>query len=260
VSDGFLRSPAPGTLVAAPLAVGGESSEARCIDGYRCRVVVDLARDEVRGLVDALDAGARAHRVAAGQGLLGGRAVISRHTIPSFGDVLIKEYRRGGMLRFVRRRYYFRARITRPERELNSLLAVRAAGLCAPEPVACFSRGTLFYRGWLVTRFIEGRSLVAVAASDPAGLESLIDDLTRQVRLLVQHRVAHVDLHPGNVLVAPDKTVYLLDFDRAAVFDGPVEELRRRYEVRWRRAVGKHGLPAAMAEHFTRGLFRSPAL
>ena len=43
-------------------------------------------------------------------GVLSGRAAIWRHEIPSIGSVVIKEYRRGGMLRFIRRRHYVRFR------------------------------------------------------------------------------------------------------------------------------------------------------
>jgi 3-deoxy-D-manno-octulosonic acid kinase len=188
--------------------------------------------------------------------VLAGRSAISRRELPPVGAVVIKEYRRGGMLRFIRRRYYVRRGATRPERELRNLLAARAAGLNVPEPIVSVSRGLLVYRGWLVTRLIVGRSLVDVVRSGTDGVPELVDDLTRQVGLLIDRRVAHVDLHPGNVLIDEAGTVFLLDFDRATVFSKPIEELRRQYDVRWRRAVEKHGLPAILADRFSEGLSR----
>ncbi len=241
MSEGYLGRP-------------GAVGMTRRIGRFRCRLVVDLPDAELRGLIAALGGSPPARRVTSGSNVLGGRAVILRCTLPSVGDVVIKEYRRGGMLRFFRRRYYVRNGTPRPERELNSLLAARADGVNAPEPVACFSRGALFYRGWLVTRFIKGRGLVDVCGEDASAAEALVPELVRQVRILVQHQVAHVDLHPGNVHVAADGAVYLLDFDRALLFEGTGDELKQRYDTRWRRAVEKHRLPPVLADQFTKAL------
>ena len=226
------------------------------VGGYVCRLAHPMPDGECRQLIASLAAHG-AGRAATGNGnTLGGRAAIWRHEIPSLGPVVIKEYRRGGMLRFVRRRHYVRFRTARPEREFNNLRAARALGLNVPEPVACFSRGVLFYRGWLATRLITGRSLVDVVAADIEALPTLMADLTRQVGMLIGHRVAHVDLHPGNVLVDEGGRVYLLDFDRAVAFRKSAEELRQHYDVRWRRAVEKHGLPGSLADQFSGGLSR----
>jgi serine/threonine protein kinase len=227
---------------------------ARRVGRYRCRVVVDLPDGELLGLIGVLGGAPPARRVPSSSSVLGGRAVILRYVLPSVGEVVIKEYRRGGMLRFVRRRYFVRAGTSRPEHELNSLMTVRAEGVNAPEPIACLSRGTLLYKGWLVTRFIKGRGLVDMCATDPGAAETLVQELVRQVQVLVQHRIAHIDLHPGNVHVGDDGAVYLLDFDRAMRFEGSEDELRVRYGNRWRRAVEKHGLPPALADRFTRKL------
>jgi len=226
------------------------------IDGYTCHIAYPLSEDESRQLVVSLATPAVARAVPPNGGALNGRAAIWRHEIPSVGSVVIKEYRRGGMLRFIRRRHYLRVRTTRPEREFHNLRIARAAGLNVPDPVASISRGALFYRGWLATRFIHGRNLVDLVTADPGALPALMEDLTRQVGLLVRNRIAHVDLHPGNVLVGEAGGIYLLDFDRAVIFNKPIEELRQHYEVRWRRAVEKHGLPAVLADRFSEGLSR----
>lgn len=230
------------------------SLSTRRVGRYRCRVVVDLPDGELRGLIGVLGGAPPARRVLSASSVLGGRAVILRYLLPTVGEVIIKEYRRGGMLRFIRRRYYVRNGTPRPERELNSLLAVRAEGVNAPEPVACFCRGGLLYQGWLVTRFIKGRGLLDACLADTGAAHRLVDELVRQVQVLVRHRIVHIDLHPGNVHVDDSGAVYLLDFDRAIVVHGTDEELRQRYDVRWRRAVEKHRLPPVLAERFTRTL------
>lgn len=233
---------------------GNGTTLRRRLDGYHCRFVAPLDETELQQLIAALTAPCQGDAISPRSGPLSGRAIVRRHEIPSVGSVVIKEFRRGGMLRAIRQRHYLRFGTTRPEREFDNLRAARAVGLNVPEPVACFSRGTLFYRGWLATRHIPGRSLVEIAHSDGEAIPALIADLTRQVGILIGRKVAHVDLHPGNVLVDPAGAVYLLDFDRANASTEPLADLRHRYAVRWTRAVEKHGLPAVLADRFREGL------
>lgn len=226
------------------------------IDGYACHLARPVARDDLRRLLATLPRHGGWEAAPPNGHALGGRFEVWTHELPSIGAVVVKSYRHGGMLRFIRRQYYLHAGCTRPVRELRNLLAARDAGLSVPEPVAGISRGMLFYRGWLVTRFIPGRSLVDVVAAGTGHLPALLEDLVRQVGVLITRRVAHVDLHPGNVRVGETGTIYLLDFDRAVLFRKPIEELRQQYDVRWRRAVEKHALPAELADGFSAGLLR----
>ena len=228
------------------------------LDGFDCCLAEPLVERDLASLVAALAAPDRGKAISPKAGALSGRATVWRHEIPTVGPVVIKEFQRGGMLRVFRRRHYLRVGATRPEREFENLKAARCAGLNVPEPLAWFSRGTLLYRGWLATRFIAGRSVVEVARGNDERLPDIMRDLVRQVGIMIANRVAHVDLHPGNVLVDEGGTVFILDFDRAIAFTESLEELRRHYEVRWTRAVEKHGLPAILAERFRQELFALP--
>jgi 3-deoxy-D-manno-octulosonic acid kinase len=224
------------------------------VGGYTCHLACQLGDEELRRLIAELAAPAHVPAVSQNGSVLSGRAAIWRYDVRSVGPVVVKEYRRGGMLRFFRRKHYLRLGTTRPVRELNNLLVARAAGLNVPEPVASISRGGLVYRGWLATRFIQGRRLVDLVSSDTVSIPALMADLTRQVELLIRNRVAHVDLHPGNVIVDDAGTLYLLDFDRASVFVGSEDELRHHYEVRWQRAIEKHRLPSILTICLADGL------
>jgi 3-deoxy-D-manno-octulosonic acid kinase len=220
----------------------------RRIGGFVCHLAVDLPETDVRALTLAI--AARAGAEGTSQSGLGGRVTAWEHDITSFGTATIKEYRRGGLLRRVRRRHYLRFGPTRPEQELRMMRMARAAGVSVPEPILCLTRGMLVYRGWLATRRIEGHTLAHLRSTDAATLGGAMTDVARQVRLLVGSRIAHVDLHPGNVMVDPEGRAYLLDFDKATVFPGPLRDLREQYYVRWKRAVEKHGLPWSLAERF----------
>ena len=227
----------------------------RTIDGVECRFAYPLPDDEIRDLVGSLE---RPRDVFEVTSVLGGRSSVWLHHVPSVGAIVIKEFRRGGMLQVFRRRHYLRVGTTRPDREFDALRLAKAAGVNAPEAIASFVKGSRFYRGWLATRYIEGRNLVAVAATQPELIPGLMAEVCWQVMLLIRHRIAHVDLHPGNVLVNGRNAPFLLDFDRAVMFEKSPEALREQYHIRWTWAIAKHGLPEMLSELFTRGLYDRP--
>ena len=79
-------------------------------------------------------------------------------------------------------------------------------------------------------------------------VEGELQELAEQVLTLVSHKIFHVDLHPGNVLVDNSGRVFIVDFDKAREFEGSSEQLRELYLRRWRRAVIKHKLSPVLTE------------
>lgn len=180
-------------------------------------------------------------------GSLGGRVSVSREDLEGVGPVVVKHYSRGGLVRHIVKRYYVRWGPTRSESEFRLLERVRALGVNAPEPIAHASDGALFYRAWLVTREIQGhRTLAEIARQDEDLAARLVDDVARQIGILIKSGIFHVDLHPGNVLVDREGRVFIVDFDKADEAGKP--NLRDQYIVRWRRAVIKHHLPDLLSE------------
>ncbi|RTZ97931.1 MAG: hypothetical protein DSY90_05925 [Deltaproteobacteria bacterium] len=176
--------------------------------------------------------------------ILGGRTRLVSLDLPGYGPVLVKPYLRGGLIRHVNRRTHIRWGTSRPRAEFDRLNQVRQIGVNAPDPVVVITRGGRFYQGWLVTRFIEQcRSLAELSRIDPVGARAVLDDLGRQVAILIDHRILHTDLHPGNVLVGPGTEVYLIDFDKTRTDIRNRLTLRRRYRKRWHRAIVKYKLP-----------------
>lgn len=190
-----------------------------------------------------------------GRGGLSGRRAVTYSTLEGVGKIVVKHYSRGGLLRYFVTRRYFRVGMPRSRTEFQLLTKVRALGVQAPEPIVWIEEGGLFYRAWLVTREVEqSETLADVALRDEDRAREVVQLLAAQLKLLIEHRIFHVDLHPGNVLVDGQGAVHLVDFDKAGTFSGSRARLRDKYIWRWRRAVLKHELPELLNEALCLGL------
>ena len=182
--------------------------------------------------------------------VLGGRFNSEGAEVLGLGRVFIKHYARGGLLRFVSSDTFLKFKgASRPEAEYDMLTRVRSLGVNVPKPLAFVTRGSWRYRGWLVTEELQGtRTLVEVGESEDEVLHKAISEVARQLSILIDHRILHIDFHPGNVLVDRNGEIFLVDFDKARVAGLGEYALREWYIRRWRRAVIKHKLPQLLNE------------
>ncbi len=191
----------------------------------------------------------------AGHSVLGGRNPAGPVQLDDFGAVVIKHYRRGGLMQYIIKRRYFRLGKTRAQREFELLELVKTLSINVPQPIAYAHRGRLFYQTWLVTRAIhQSMSLARLSRQDEKEAGLAMHSVIEQISSLIQSNILHVDLHPGNVVVDGTGKVYLLDFDRGRIYHGNRQKLNNRYLARWRRAVDKHGLPKILTEMMQNGL------
>ena len=180
--------------------------------------------------------------------VLGGRGSPSTTVLPSIGPVVIKTFRRGGLLGRLIEKTYLRIGKTRSQREFEELERVRKLGVRAPEPVAFAFRGRLFCQNWLVTRKIPSvRTIAELCEGELDRAISVLPSLGRQMQILIKNGILHADFHPGNVLVDSFDKVYLVDFDKASPYRGKRSALRSKYRRRWCRAVEKHRLPKRLS-------------
>jgi 3-deoxy-D-manno-octulosonic acid kinase len=180
---------------------------------------------------------------------LDGRAPVCRSEIDGVGRVAVKTYSRGGLIKRFSRYHYLRTGKPRCQKEFEMLAAARNSGISAPEPIAFASRGRIAYRGWLVTREVERtRSLMEICRENKSLCRDSIAAVAEQICSLIENRIKHVDLHPGNVLLDGSNHAYIIDFDRARAFGGSKQALQNHYIARWCRAIDKHHLPSLISE------------
>lgn len=176
--------------------------------------------------------------------VLGGRGSIKKINLEGYGPVIIKYNTRGGLIRFFIERTYLRTGRTCNRIEFDQLLNASNLGVNVPEPVAFAIKGLLFYKGWLVLKEItKSETLAAVSMKDEPRAGKLAKEISRQINILINAGLYHVDLHPGNILVTENDLIYIIDFHKARIFKGGREKLFGKYSARWKRAIKKHGLP-----------------
>lgn len=182
-------------------------------------------------------------------GVLGGRGKTRLIDVPGLGRVFLKRYSHGGMLRKLTAGHFLCLGQLRSKVEFEMLELVRSLGVNAPEPIAFVQKGATIYSTWLLMEELrDTRSIVEIGEDEGDALPRALDGLSEQIRILIKHRIFHVDLHPGNVLVGKDDKVYIVDFDKAGYFKGTQHALRELYLRRWRRAVIKHRLSPLLSE------------
>jgi len=226
----------------------------RTIDSYQFGFYLNLTDSQLRTLTGFFH-----HPDAIGVSVLGGRTSVTQAKLDGIGSVVIKHYRRGGLMRYVFKQRYLKLGKTRAQIEFELLQVVRNLGIKAPEPVAYAHRGCIFYQAWLVSRAIKyPLSLALLSLKDEKKTRQAMESVVGQILLLIQNDILHVDLHPGNIVVDGAGQIFLVDFDKGQIHHGNREKLRDRYLTRWQRAVTKHRLPGMLTEMLQAGLNQLP--
>ena len=177
---------------------------------------------------------------------VGGRAPL--RVVTSGGRrLLVRPYRKGGLLRHLRGRTFRGA--WRPLQELTLHHALQAQSVPVPEVVGAVVHHSA--RGWQgalltgeVARSVDLEAWLHGARSDaPADRETILQRAGRTVRLLHDAGVWHADLHAKNLLLTAEGEVWILDLDRARAFDAPLSEaMRLENLLRMGRGIQKHRL------------------
>jgi hypothetical protein len=173
---------------------------------------------------------------AAGLGQAFGRGGVLRA-----GPVVLRPYRRGGLVRHVNSAIYLGT--GRFQREFLVHRALWSAGLPTVEPLGWACRPRLWgWEGVFLTRFAE--SAPWPRDWDRAGV---LPQLRTLLEALCAWGLQAPDLNATNVMVDPAGAILALDWDRARW--APDDELMNRYRERLLRSLRKLGAPAAIIEN-----------
>jgi 3-deoxy-D-manno-octulosonic acid kinase len=198
--------------------------------------------------------------------LAAGRGGAFRVVLPDGQRVVVRLYRRGGVLaRFVRETYLGPGLGpgARPLRELAVTAEISRRGVATVDVLAARVEGRLFYRGALVTAEIPSATTLidALRRADPAARRVLAASAGRAIAVLHEAGVSHADLNMTNILVAPGpdgERIALVDFDRARLRDGALPgAARRRNLTRLARSLAKLDAEGTLAGAEERRVFRT---
>jgi 3-deoxy-D-manno-octulosonic acid kinase len=132
---------------------------------------------------------------------------------------VLRHYNRGGFVaRFVEDHYVWTGlERTRAFREWRLLARLFALGLPVPRPVAArVARRGLLYRADIATRYLPGTRPLSAILDEDAGVDAW-PAIGAMVRAFHDCGVDHPDLTAHNILLGPEGTVFLVDFDNARV-------------------------------------------
>ena len=190
--------------------------------------------------------------------VLGGRAPVINTVINDLGPVVIKQFKRGGLIRFIIKNRYIKSGKTRGQIELELMHKLRQLGIRTPEPIAYAYRGFPLYAAWLITREIEKAcTLAELCGQDIERVIRIMKRVFEQIDRLVECRCMHVDLHPGNILVDQDNNIYIIDFDKGYFSSAKRAQLVDIYCKRWQRSIIKHHFPLILDEMLQEGLYQN---
>jgi len=174
-----------------------------------------------------------------------GRARLSVLRMENGAAALVRRYRHGGALRHLTGDIFL-TWPPRPFRELAITEAARRRGVPTVEILAAGIDRLWgpFYRGWLVTRELEGaRDLWAVLQERAFPAASLLAPVARAIRRMHRQGIYHGDLNLKNILIGSESgapAIYVIDFDKAVFFpDGVPAAKAGRNLARLRRSIAK---------------------
>lgn len=162
-----------------------------------------------------------------------------RGGVRRIGEVVLRPYRRGGLVRHLNERVYLSP--ARFARELAVHQALWLAGFPTVEPLGYGFRP----RAWGVEGVYLTRYEPATAWPQCWGRHAeVVPQVAQLLKALVRWGLYAPDLNATNFLVTDDGRVLALDWDRAGWDRG--EDLCLRYQARLERSLRKLGAPEAV--------------
>lgn len=155
----------------------------------------------------------------------------------TFGDGVLRRYRRGGLMaKLSRDRYIWGGEeATRSFAEFDLLHFLYRHGLAVPRPLAAaYWRSAASYTAAILVQRIAGARTLAQSLEPDRHA-----DVAAAIHAMHEQGVWHADLNAYNILFDDHDKVWLIDFDKSTVRPLLSEERRRANLLRLRRSLVK---------------------
>jgi hypothetical protein len=159
-------------------------------------------------------------------------------TIDGLPPMFVRRSRRGGLMRFLWSELYV-GFAPRPLRELVVNAAACQRGLPVVEPLGAMveTLGPGLYRGWFLTRALEGATLwnLLLNGGEAAVRRMALEQTRASIKRLHDGGLYHADLNFHNLFVctgAAPFAVVVLDLDKARLYPDPLTPALRRRNFR----------------------------
>ncbi len=157
------------------------------------------------------------------------------------GDVLIREYLRGGMAARILRDAYLLD--NRPMKELQVHMHAWRAGVPTVMPVGImYERWGLFYRGAYATLRADSVDLLQYLQTNPNPDPALLAACGAAIRAMHRAGLYHADLQVKNILLNGGEAL-IIDFDGSSISPAVTGAMAARNLARLKRSFLKRGLP-----------------
>jgi Lipopolysaccharide kinase (Kdo/WaaP) family len=203
-------------------------------------------------------------RFGGGEPAAGNRRSAVALNIAGLPPMFARRYRRGGLMRFLVSELYA-GLVPRPLHELMVTAAARQRGLPVVEPMGAMveTAGPCLYRGWFLTRALDGATLWTVLLS--GGEQHLRREALAQARAgvdcLHEGGLYHADLNFHNLFVCMGERparIVALDLDKARLYPAALPPALRRANfsrlARSARRLAEAGAVLTAEERRTLGL------
>ena len=153
-----------------------------------------------------------------------GRGTVYFRSLPTQAgncNVVVKQYRRGGMVRHFNKNLYWHGHHSQSRAwlEFKLLIKMTAMGLPVPTPVAARAKRTFLhlYESTIITQEIEQSKTLADCLklhSDQPVDHTLWQNTGETIKRFHTANIYHADLNASNILIGGNDQVYLIDFDK----------------------------------------------
>ncbi len=186
----------------------------------------------IAGQAEAINRHLRAR--CAGEQAAGNRRSAMAFTIADLPPMFARRYRRGGLMRFLVSELYA-GLVPRPLRELMVTVLAHQRGLPVVEAIGAMveTAGPCLYRGWFLTRALDGVTLwtLLLSGSEGSGRREALEQARTTIDRLHEGGLYHADLNFHNLFVCRGEAplrVVALDLDKARLYPAALAPALRR--------------------------------